>query len=67
MIINHFNFILLMGRYHIYKSKKAGENLDMYRFLVDCKKHLILEQNIMAAKNESEKFNKKWQEQYENL
>ena len=56
-----------MGRYYIYKSKKAGVNLDMYLFLVERKKYLSLEQNIMAAKNESEKFNTKWKEIYENF
>jgi hypothetical protein len=39
----------------------------MYLFLIECKNYLILEQNIMAAKSESEKFTKKWKDIYENL
>ena len=66
-IINQFNFILLMGRYYIYKAKKAGTKLDVYLFLIECKNHLSMEQNIMAANNESEKFNKNWSDIFENL
>jgi hypothetical protein len=66
-IISQFNFILLMGRHHIYKRKKAGKNPDIYILLVDCKNHLMLEHKIMAAKNEGDKFSKKWNELYENL
>jgi hypothetical protein len=65
--INQFNFILLMGRNHIYKSKKADKALDLYSLLVECKNYLALEQKIMAEKNESGKFERKWSELYANL
>jgi hypothetical protein len=65
--INQFNFILLMGRYYIYKNKKADKVLDLYSLLVECKNHLVLEQKIMAEKNESGKFDRKWNELYVNL
>ena len=67
IIINQFNFILLMGRYYIYKNKKADKVLDLYSLLVECKNHLVLEQKIMAEKNESGKFDRKWNELYVNL
>jgi hypothetical protein len=66
-IINQFNFILLMGRHHIYKRKKAGQKPDLYILLVDCKNHLMLEHKIMAEKSESDKLKKKWNKLYENL
>jgi hypothetical protein len=56
-----------MGRYYIYKSKKAGTKLDVYLFLIECKNHLSMEHNIMAANNESEKFEKNWSNIFENL
>ena len=36
-IISQFNFILLMARFYIYKSKKADGKLEMYIFLMECK------------------------------
>jgi hypothetical protein len=66
-IISQFNFVLLMGRYYIYKSKKAGTKLDVYLFLIECKNHLSMEYNIMTANNESEKFQKNWSDIFENL
>jgi hypothetical protein len=66
-IINQFNFILLMARSHIYKNKKAGNQLDVYKLLMECKNHLNLEEQIMAAKNHSKEFNNKWQELHEKL
>jgi predicted Zn-ribbon and HTH transcriptional regulator len=66
-IISQFNYMLLMARFYIYKSKKAGNKLDLYMLLLACKNNLMLEENIMAAKKQSGKFNKQWQELYENL
>jgi hypothetical protein len=56
-----------MARYYIYKSKKAGAKLDLYKFLLECKNYIILEKGIMAANNENKKFKKNWQELYESL
>ena len=66
-IISQFNFILLMTRHFIYKTKKADNALHMYNLLVECKNHLMLEENFMAARNKCNKFSKNWQELFENL
>ena len=60
--------MLLMGRYYIIiQTKKAGTKLDVYLFLIECKNHLSMEHNIMAANNESEKLKKNWSDIFENL
>jgi hypothetical protein len=66
-IMKQFNFVLLMARYYIYKSKKAGAKLDLYISLLECKNYIALEKSIMAANNENKKFKKNWQELYKNL
>jgi hypothetical protein len=64
--INQFNFILMMARFYIYRCKKAGFETEMniHEFLLECKKHLRLEEIIMAEKNLTEKFKKTWEELY---
>ena len=32
-IINQFNFVLMMSQYHIYRCKKAGVEMDLYKLL----------------------------------
>jgi hypothetical protein len=66
-IINQFNYILLMARYYIYVSKKKGEDLDMYKFLVQCKNQLDLEQKILSANKDSANFYRNYTKVYENL
>ena len=61
-VINQLNFLLLMGRYYVYKAKQKNENLDFFTFLHNCKNHLLIEQEIRAIANESDVFNKKWGE-----
>ena len=61
-IINQFNFTMLMARYQIYWSKKARQKLDTYKFLLECKKYLHLEKQIIAARGEIKKFYDNWQD-----
>jgi hypothetical protein len=62
MIINHFNYILLLARFYIYNTKRVDGKLDLYTFLLNCKNEIMTEYNIMATQNKKEIFEKRWGE-----
>ena len=60
-IINSLNFIFLHGTYYIYCCKQAKSKIDTYLFLVDCKKRLLLMQQLASNEEKStEAFEKIW-------
>jgi hypothetical protein len=62
VFIDQFNFMLLQGTYYIYKSKIAKTTIEFYEYLLHCKNKLILEKELMADKQKSEHFERKWQD-----
>jgi hypothetical protein len=72
-IINQINFLILYGKYYIYKCKKKGTPLQLYELLLECKNQLIIKHEIETSAgvsqqiNRSNKFKKDWGELYECL
>jgi hypothetical protein len=58
--INEFNYILLHGIYYVYRKKKAKEHMELYTFLLECKKKLQIESEIHISQNKGDKFDKIW-------
>jgi hypothetical protein len=56
LIINHFNYILLLARFYIYNTKRVEGKLDLYMFLLNCKHEIMIEQNIMATPKQTRDF-----------
>jgi hypothetical protein len=58
-VIDDYNMIVLYAKYHIYITKKKGNEPDFYEYLRELKQTLILEEQILCNKGISiEKF--KW-------
>jgi exonuclease III len=66
-LVNQINFIILYGKYYIYRNKKNNKALDLYEFLLDCKNQMEIKQEIMFGNGEYEKFETKWGELNEYL
>jgi hypothetical protein len=61
VIIENFNYILLCATYYVYKSKLKKEQLDTYKFLLECKNRLIYDIAILEEKNKKH-GSQKWNE-----
>ena len=59
--LTHFNYVLLMGKYYLYKTKQAAKELDVYTFLLECKNQLLAKQDYMAMEGNVSKFEKLWE------
>jgi hypothetical protein len=69
-IINQINFLILYGKYYIYKGKKALNTLHLYEFLLECKKQMIIKKDSETNTGQPEqvdKFERNWGELYECL
>jgi hypothetical protein len=58
--IMEFNYLLLHGIYYVYRKKKAKEQMELYTFLLECKKNLQIEAEIYTSQNKGDKFEKIW-------
>jgi hypothetical protein len=63
-IVNQINFIILYGKYYIYRNKKKEKPMHLYEFLLDCKNQIEIKQEIMANKGKIDKFQREWGELY---
>ena len=59
ILLRHLNYIILLGKYHIYKCKKVAKELDLFEFLLDCKKDLINKKEFYFYKGYKD-FDKTW-------
>jgi hypothetical protein len=41
-VITHYNYLIIHAKYFIYRNKKQGKELTLYRFLIELKKSIIL-------------------------
>jgi hypothetical protein len=67
VVINQLNFLLLMGRYYIYVCKQKEVEMELFNFLLDCKRRLLIERETRAVANEIDRFTKLWSELLENM
>ena len=64
-IINQFNFLLLLARFHIYKNKQANnDKLQVYELLIEVKTKLEAMHQISLEQNRERKFEDSWSELY---
>jgi coproporphyrinogen III oxidase-like Fe-S oxidoreductase len=64
-IINQFNFLLLLARFHIYKNKQANnDKLQVYELLIEVKTKLEAMHHISLEQNREKKFEDSWSELY---
>jgi DNA-directed RNA polymerase subunit L len=62
-----YNYVILYTKYYIYISKKKDDELHLYNLLLLIKKELTLKKNFYAEKNQLHKFNRIWDELYNNV
>jgi hypothetical protein len=63
-IVNQINFIILYGKYYVYRNKKKNKAMHLYEFLLDCKNQLEIKKEIMLSKGKEQGFQKEWGELY---
>jgi hypothetical protein len=67
-IINQFNFLLLLARFHIYRNKQLANNkLQVYELLIEVKTRLEAMHHISLEQNSKKKFEDNWSELYNGL
>jgi hypothetical protein len=67
-LINQFNLLLLLTRYHIYRNKQIDKHkLQVYELLIEVKNRLEAMHQIALEQNSEKKFNEKWSELYNGL
>jgi hypothetical protein len=67
-IINQFNLLLLLARYHIYRNKQLAKNkLQVYELLIEVKNRLEAMHHIALEQNREKKFEENWSELYNGL
>jgi hypothetical protein len=59
-IVNQINFIILSGKYYIYRNKKKNKPLHLYEFLLDCKNQMEIKYEIMSSKAQLKWFETEW-------
>jgi hypothetical protein len=63
-IVNQVNFIILYGKYYIYRNKKKNKPMHLYEFLLDCKNQMEIKHTIMSSKGQHKRFEREWGELY---
>ena len=63
-LVNQMNFMILYGKYYVYRKKKKSKALHLYEFLLDCKNQLEIKKEIMMSKGKEQRFQKEWGELY---
>jgi hypothetical protein len=67
-IINQFNFLLLLARYHMYANNQAVKHkLHLYKYLTDVKTQLEIMQNVALEQNKVKKLEDTWSELLNNM
>jgi hypothetical protein len=67
-LINQFNLLLLLTRYHIYSNKQRDKHkLQVYELLIEVKNRLEAMHHIALEQNREKIFNTKWSELYNAL
>jgi hypothetical protein len=59
---NLLNACILLGKWHIYKTKLHQADIFFYRFLCDLKYYLMIEKTIALKNNNISKYSVLWQE-----
>jgi hypothetical protein len=62
-LIIQLNYVMLLAKYYIYVAKKKGKTLDLYLFLIECKRSLQQKNMIMTIVNDKQnkKFSRTWE------
>jgi hypothetical protein len=47
-IVNQLNYFIIIAKYYVYKTKKAGKALEVYEFMLDLKKRLAMKKLTVA-------------------
>jgi hypothetical protein len=66
-IVNQINFIILYGKYYIYRNKKKNLPLHLYEFLLECKNQMEIKYEIMSSKTQLKRFETEWGDLYKCL
>jgi hypothetical protein len=66
-IINQLNFLILYGKYYVYKCKKKDNTPQLHEYLIECKKQMMLKIENETNAGTLDKFQKQWNELYESL
>ena len=58
--INILNFVILYGKKYVNMCRQTCKEIELYRFQVLLKEHMICEKYIYATQNKSHDFDKRW-------
>ena len=65
--LNLLNYMILHAKYYIYVSKKLNKPICLYDFLLMLKKEMKLKQTDDLENNQSQTFDRNWNELYSNI
>jgi hypothetical protein len=65
--LDQLNFMLLQGKYFVYKCKLNNKPIEFYLFLVSLKYSLMIKQSSLSLNNREKVFKKIWEPFLENM
>ncbi len=60
MVLDHYNFVLLLAKYYVYKTKQAQKTVDAFMFLRECKHELTIKEEAALMMDKLDKFEQHW-------
>ena len=66
-VIDQLNFVILQGKYFIYKCKLNNKSIDFYLFLVSLKLSLNIKESSVSLNNREKSFKRIWEPLLESM